>query len=849
VTFLGIVVPALVLGALLRRDVPWKITLLFIALTLIFLHGAVFSSRLPVPVDEVARGYPWRGLFGDVVARNPSTNDTVKLFLPWMQVAREQLFHFRAPLWNPYSFSGYPLLGNGESAPFSPLFLATLFVPLPKQIVAMAGLKIFVALLFTYLLMKRERASDAAAIFAAIAFAWSTEMTVFLYYSTASVIAFLPAAAYALLRVIDEPRKRNIVLLAIVIGTLQANGHPESVLHVAIGCGALLAIDLTFASDRRAWLRGFVYALAGVVFGLVLSAPAWVPVLEQVRLSARFAEGGMKAFAFPRAAAWGIVSPNAFGNPVRHDYSWWINYASFSISYVGLLPLALCILVLSGAPAPRPAGDADAAGARQRPWRDRLLVIAAVLFYLTAMDWSVIGRLLNATPPLSIVANDKLRFVCVFFVAIAAAKALDRAKWQVAIAALPLVALALLIYREPADLAGVVAIILFLLLPARWAAVAIALELFALNAGFNALVKAKYFRPPLPIVQALRAHAPAEPFRVVGRDWVLLPNASAQYGLEDIRGSDPMAYAAYDAFLRRFTVQQEGTWVRRVVDVERPELDFLNVRFLVAEPDASVGGKWRLLYRGLDGTLFENTRVQPRFSGVEEMRQVRAGELTMRIRTPVPAEVRSSEPFDRGWRVDVGGRAVRPYVVDGAFLGFRVPAGEWSIRLRYQPLSYYGSIVAALAALVGLLWWKRTSHESDGTSRESDAKSHESDAKSRGSDAKSHGPDAKSHGPDAISHGSDAKSRGSDARSHGSDARSHGSDAKSNGPDAKSHGPDAKSHGPDAKSHEPDEPSHECHETSTSPIAGPAIPGIRSGSESLSGVPVREGGLSESKVI
>jgi hypothetical protein len=801
VTFLGIVVPALLLGALLRRDVPWKITLLFIALTLVFLHGAVFTSKLPVPVDEVARGYPWRGLFGDVVARNPSTNDTVKLFLPWMQAAREQLLHFHAPLWNPYSFSGYPLLGNGESAPFSPLFLATLFVPLPKQIVAMAGLKIFVALLFTYLLMKRERASDGAAIFAAIAFAWSTEMTVFLYYSTASVIAFLPAAAYALLRVIDKPRKRNIVLLAIMIATLQANGHPESVLHVAIGCGALLSIDLAFTADRRAWLRGFAFALAGVAFGLVLSAPAWVPVLEQVRASARFAQGGMKAFAFPWASAWGLVSPNAFGNPVRHDYSWWINYATFSISYVGLLPLALCILVLSGAPAPRQAGDAEGAGAPL--WRDRLLVLAAVLFYLVAMDWSVIGRLMNALPPLSIIANDKLRFVCVFFVAIVAAKALDRAKWQVAIAALPLIALALVIHRSPADLAGVVAIILFLLLPRRWAAVAIAVELFALNAGFNALVKAKYFRPPLPIIEALRAHAPAEPFRVVGRDWVLLPNASAQYALEDIRGSDPMAFAAYDEFLRRFTVQEQGTWVRRVVDVDRPELDFLNVRFLIAEPDASVGGKWRQLYRGTDGTLFENTRVQSRFSGVEELRQVRAGELTMRIRTPVPMEVRSSEPFDRGWRVDVGGRSVRPYAIDGAFLGFRVPAGEWAIRVRYQPLSYYGSVMAALAALVALIF-VRTSHESDKTLHECNETLHERNETSHECNETSHECNETSHESDETSHECDETSRESDGTSRESDQTSRESDRTSRESDQTSHESDRTSHESDRTSHESD---------------------------------------------
>src|SRR5437764_5997453 len=228
-TLLGIIVPALLLVLAMRRwiaEVPWKIALLFVGLTLVFLHGAVFTSKLPVPVDEVARGYPWRGLFGDVVAANPLTNDTVKLFLPWMQVAREELFHGRAPLWNRYSFAGYPLLANGESAPFSPLFLATLFVPLPKQIVAMAGLKIFVALLFTYLFMKREQASDAAATFGAVVFGFSTVMTVFLYYSTASVVAFLPAAAFALLHAMDKQTKASIVLVAITIATLLANGHP-----------------------------------------------------------------------------------------------------------------------------------------------------------------------------------------------------------------------------------------------------------------------------------------------------------------------------------------------------------------------------------------------------------------------------------------------------------------------------------------------------------------------------------------------------------------------------------------------------------------------------------------------
>jgi len=69
---LGIIVPAVLLAAAVRRwiaPVPWRTALLFLLLTLGFLHGAVFTTKLPVPVDEAARGYPWHGGVGDVDAR------------------------------------------------------------------------------------------------------------------------------------------------------------------------------------------------------------------------------------------------------------------------------------------------------------------------------------------------------------------------------------------------------------------------------------------------------------------------------------------------------------------------------------------------------------------------------------------------------------------------------------------------------------------------------------------------------------------------------------------------------------------------------------------------------------
>ncbi|HEX2060751.1 MAG TPA: hypothetical protein VHK90_08415, partial [Thermoanaerobaculia bacterium] len=192
--FLGIALPALAVVLALRRwfaPLPWSVVAICFVLTIAFVP--VFTTKLPVPVDEVMRGYPYRGVFGAVAPRNPLTNDTVKQILPWMQVAREELFAGRAPLWNRYQFSGYPLLGNGQSAPFAPLFLATLFVPLPQQIVAMAGVKIFLALIFGWLFLRDER----GALFGSAIFAFSVFQTVYLYYPMTTVTSLLPAAAFA----------------------------------------------------------------------------------------------------------------------------------------------------------------------------------------------------------------------------------------------------------------------------------------------------------------------------------------------------------------------------------------------------------------------------------------------------------------------------------------------------------------------------------------------------------------------------------------------------------------------------------------------------------------------------
>jgi hypothetical protein len=355
--------------------------------------------------------------------------------------------------------------------------------------------------------------------------------------------------------------------------------------------------------------------------------------------------------------------------------------------------------------------------APKTPGRDRVLGALAVVIFLVAMNSTIIGHAANALPGFAYATNEKLRFVTLFFVIVIGAKALESSPWwAMAAAAAPVVALAGYAYVKqrpllrPVDLLGAATVIVALLVPRRWAGLLVALELFALNAGFNALVDARYYRPRLPIIDVLRSRAPREPFRIAATGLTFTPNASALYGLEDIRGFDPMAFASYDAYLKRFTVQDAPEMPRRLDDPAAPELDFLNVRYLLTDPTVEPGGRWREIYRGPDGGLFENPGARDRFfsptARVEEVRELRPGEFSMRVVAPAPATVMSSEVAAPGRRVVVNGASVPIRLLHGVFISFQVPAGQSRVRVEYRAMSYWISVVVAAAAAV-LMFGKR----------------------------------------------------------------------------------------------------------------------------------------------
>lgn len=757
---LGIMVPAWLLTLVVRRwveRVPWAVAAGLLVAAVAGLGPAGVTSDLPVPLDAACRGYPMAGVVDVHDVGNPLTSETARLFPAWRQLSREAVLHGRAPLYDPYALAGTALLGNAQSAPLSPFFLATLAVPLPDQIEAIAGLELYVALLFAFLLARREGLGVAASLAGAVVFGLALYHAVFLHFSLGGVSVLAPAVLLFAGRVAAGGGTADRVGLALTTAAAILAGHPESTIHVALAALTYLVLEAAapVVGERRRWRRSLPAVAGAVVIGTALAAPAWLPFAEQALVSERFAAvnhaGHLATPPMPGAGAALLVDPEHFGHPARDDWDFQSNFAEMAPAYLGLLPLALLAVPLL-----------SSAGRR----RDRLLLAATLLTWLVAFHWTPLGDLANRLPLLAWTANARLRFVAVLWVALLTARTLGRWERRDAWAAAAgstavLVAAGWLAWGgttisvSPHLAVAVAALVGFWLLrlagrrrlgAAAVAVPTIAVDLIAIGAPFNAPVARELYAPPLPIVAALRRDAAgAGPFRVVGLRWALLPQTATWYHLEDVRGADPMGNAAYLDVLNLAAQRNNPFGTRMVTTLPQPVLDMLGVRYLLAAPDETAQPSLLEVYSGPDGVLYRNPRAFDRFfvprfliaegdrplrrsagsirdfsrlslvEGLEDatrpcpngavrsltVTRLAADRWRLEVAAATPTVIASSLPAIPGWNIRLDGRRTPAVRVNHAFIGVPVPAGRSVVELRYRPWTFdLGLALAAAGTLV-----------------------------------------------------------------------------------------------------------------------------------------------------
>ena len=303
---LWVAILTLLLALALRRwydPVPPRCWLAWSAALVLLLGAVLFAGRTMLPVGILADIPPFTGVVPEAPRGNYLQSDLLLQTAPWLTQVREAYAAGSWPLWNPLAGAGEPLLANPQSQALQPLAALALPFPVAAGFGVTAALRILLAFVFTWLLLRRQGISDAVALAGSLAYGLGGFLQLWLGWPIAGSAAFLPALLYGITLVDQRGARRDSVLLALATASLLLVGHPETGLHIALFAAAFALSRLLGRTDGRRWRLLGAWALAAVI-GAGLAAPPGAPRrrVPAAKPARRAAGRPPRAAAAPRTA-------------------------------------------------------------------------------------------------------------------------------------------------------------------------------------------------------------------------------------------------------------------------------------------------------------------------------------------------------------------------------------------------------------------------------------------------------------------------------------------------------------------------------------------------------------------
>lgn len=314
--------------------------ILFILICWFIFSWPFFSKGLvPFPSDYlVSRFPPWQ-YFYQVPVKNEAMPDVLSQLYPWRHLVVEIVKQGQFPLWNPYLFSGTPLLANFQSAVFSPLNILFLFFPFSLGWSLLVLLQPLLAALFMLIFLRELKISSWGAVTGAIAFAFCGFIVVWMAYGTlALAIVWLPLLLWAINKTFQRVKPLFLALISLTLAFSFFSGHFQTSVYVFL-------VAFVFAIFK-AWqfksFKKFFLVCGFFLLGILISSPQLVPSVELYTQSVR-GLNFKQTEAIPISYLMTLLSPDFFGNPVTKNV-WFGHYAEWA-SFIGVWPLILGVWV------------------------------------------------------------------------------------------------------------------------------------------------------------------------------------------------------------------------------------------------------------------------------------------------------------------------------------------------------------------------------------------------------------------------------------------------------------------------------------------------------------------------
>lgn len=710
--------------------------------TTVFFYKTIFKGLIPFPGDLLIAEYqPWKSY--SFLGYNPGSYpnkkqyfDTIRQIYPWRTLVNQELKKGNLPLWNPYNFSGHPLLANLQSQVFYPLTFLYFVFSQPTAWTILIILQPLLASMGMNWYLQQMKKSHLAACLGAISYGFSLFMTVFLEYNTIGhVILWLPYILLAIELIYSSPKIYSRIFFVFFLVASILAGHLQIF-------GAILLFIITYAAILRRKIVREIIILT--IISLGIASIQLLPTLELLSHSARanhdYQDLITRLLIQPKQL-FTFINPDIFGNPATGNYSLNDSYPGKAL-FFGSFPFFFSLIGFFAKK------------------RDKIRIFFSVVSFLLLVfiTNNPISKFMYyfPLPLISQSAPGNYLFLLVFCGSVLAAYGLDF--WMIGERIkLPLIITTVLVggiiivgtNKSMIFMAvGVFGILCFIFFLSRFAVnkkiavifiICLTLgELWYSFQKFNPFVPTELIYPNTPIISYLHTLASNE--RVLGYGAGQIDsNYATQLSLFDPNGYDPLYPRDYGAFIYS---SKEGKFptifdksIRsdaRIAEGFGKEpydnnlyrkniIDLLGVKYIINKEENGTTEEtfppltYPVIYRQDGFIIHENLTTKPRafFTTATASAQITNYEpsyLQIRVSTPITQSLIVSDTYMPGWEAFIDNSATSIEKVYTTLRAITVPEGEHTVTFRYKPKSFtYGvnlTIINTISLLIYLFWWR-----------------------------------------------------------------------------------------------------------------------------------------------
>ena len=649
--------------------IPFTIIIL---IPFIFFWQFFIKGLLPIPSDTIIGLYhPFRDLYAKdyprgIPFKNFLITDPVRQQYPWKELAINIEKNWELPLWNPYSFSGYPLAANIQSAAFYPLNLLFFILPFYTAWSIFIFLAPILAGIFLYLYLQSLGLNKWASILGAIAFSFSGFSVSWLEWGNVLHTAlWLPLVLLSIDKIVSSIKypvlsikNRNspiwsFVFIFSLISSFLA-GHLQIFFYLFI-FSIVYFLTRWIQFGRR--LKTLLLFVICYLLFVIATSIQWFPSLQFIFLSGRSLDQipwQDPGWFIPWQNLIQFIAPDFFGNPSTLNYWGIFNYGEF-IGYVGIIPLIFSLYAFFLR-------------------RDKKTFLFGSLFFISLIFslptiFAKIPFFLNI-PLLSTSAPTRLLFLTDFSLAVLCALGLDyflktKNKKEIIYPVLSLMIIFLgiwifillgnknlkLITEEnlsvsknnfilPSLFLIVSSILIFLFVFVKkipsyfrlfFITFILAVTIFDLlrfSWKYDPFTKKEYLFPDTQVISFLKKNIGF--FRFMTADSrILPPNFSSIYHLQSVDGYDPLYLRRYGELIAASERGEPNIsppfGFNRIItphDYSSRIIDLLGVKYVLSLSDIS-SAQFKKVFQEGETRLYENKNALPRVFFVDQIRVVK----------------------------------------------------------------------------------------------------------------------------------------------------------------------------------------------------------------------------------